>query len=93
MNDVLLIAMGIMVFSGVVLSHATEQAAPTLQNPMSVHYLEKHLRGEHPRLVFTPELVADLQTRVLTDPVLKNMYAAIRLNAEQIPRRCNWTGG
>ncbi|VGO20441.1 hypothetical protein SCARR_02504 [Pontiella sulfatireligans] len=57
---------------------------PKLDNPMSVEYLKANLREGHPRLVFTPALVFRLKGKVKTDPVLQNMYAAIRLNAEKI---------
>lgn len=57
---------------------------PKLDNPMSVEYLEANLREGHPHLVFTPELVSSLKQKIKTDPVLRNMYAAIRLNADGI---------
>ncbi|VGO17799.1 hypothetical protein PDESU_06401 [Pontiella desulfatans] len=69
-----------MVVSGV----AWGGEVPELDNPMSVEYLEANLRSGHPRLVFTPELVADLKAKTKTDPVLRNLYAAIKLNAEKI---------
>ncbi|MDF7822622.1 heparinase II/III family protein [Pontiellaceae bacterium B12227] len=58
--------------------------AQQLDDCMSLDYLNKHLRKEHPRLVYTPELVEQLQQKVKTDPVIGNMYAAIQLNAEKI---------
>lgn len=57
---------------------------PKLENPMSVEYLKKNLRKSHPRLVLNSSLEKDLENRVKTDPVVKNMYAAIKLNAENI---------
>ena len=66
---------------------AAVQAAedlPRLDNPMSVEYLEKSQRTDRPRLVFTPEILADLKTKLKTDPILQNRLNTIRLNASQI---------
>lgn len=57
---------------------------PKLENPMSVGYLKKNLRKSHPRLVLKPSIEKDLRNKVKNDPVVKNMYAAIKLNAENI---------
>ncbi len=67
-------------------SHAKQAVAalPQLDNLITVDYLKQHLRETQPRLVFTPELVEELKVGIKTDPVLKNMYAAIRLNADDI---------
>ena len=59
-------------------------AQPMLENPMSVDYLERHLSPVHPRLVYTPAIVAELKAKRLDDPVIGNMYSAIRLNADRI---------
>jgi len=66
---------------------ADRKDTPRLENPMSVEYLQENLRTSHPRLVFTPALVDDLKSRIESDPVLKNMHAAIRLNADSILKR------
>jgi len=57
---------------------------PKLENPMSVQYLQKHLRREHPRLVLTPEIEAKLKHQLAADPVVQNVYKAIQLNAAAI---------
>lgn len=70
-----------------VLAGLSAQAAeelPRIDNPMSVEFLQKRLRPDHPRLVFTPEILAGLKEKLKTDPVLQHRMAAIRLNAEQI---------
>ncbi|MDE0809981.1 MAG: hypothetical protein OSB69_11735, partial [Alphaproteobacteria bacterium] len=59
-------------------------ALPKLENPMSVDYLERHLSPVHPRLVYTPTIVAELKAKRLDDPVLGNMYSAVRLNVDRI---------
>ncbi len=55
-----------------------------LENPMTVEYLQAHLRSEQPRLILTPELRQDLQAKIQSDPMVKNYYAAIKLNAKMI---------
>lgn len=57
-----------------------------LDNPMSVEYLESNLSKAHPRLVLTPEIEARLKRKVQADPLVRNVYSAIRLNAEKIQR-------
>lgn len=57
---------------------------PKLENPMSVGYLKKNLKKSHPRLVLNLSIEKDLRNKVKNDPVVKNMYAAIKLNAENI---------
>ena len=63
---------------------AQEEEIPKLDNPFSTSYLQKNLRKSSPRLVFDKPIVKDLQKEINTDPVLKNMYAAIQQNAESI---------
>jgi hypothetical protein len=57
---------------------------PKLENPLSVEYLKENLRTEHPRLGLTPDLETDIKARLKSDPVLKNMYEALQLNAKRI---------
>lgn len=64
--------------------NAQEKVIPKLDNPMSVEYLKKNLQKKQPRLVLNTELDKQLKRKIKTDPVLQNMYEAIRLNAESI---------
>ena len=57
---------------------------PRLENPMSVKYIRNNLRKSTPRLVLTPALEKKLRARLKSDPVVKNYYAAIKLNAGRI---------
>ena len=57
---------------------------PKLDNPMSEEYLRQNLRQGHPHLVYTPELVGLLKEKAGSDPVVGNLYAAVKLNAEKI---------
>lgn len=71
-------------------SSAGQQAETTtsdpvkLQNPLSVNYLKTNLRKSRPRLVLTPAIEKNLKGKIKSDEVVKNYYAAIKLNAEQI---------
>ncbi len=65
---------------------SAEDRVPQLDNPMSQDYLEANLRREHPRLVYTPEILDGLRAGMQDDPVLRNMVEAVRLNAAAISR-------
>jgi hypothetical protein len=61
-----------------------EEKLPRLDNPMSVEFLQSSLRPDHPRLVFTPDILAQLKAKLETDPVLQSRMACIRKIAGQI---------
>jgi hypothetical protein len=54
---------------------------PKLDNPMSVSYLRKKLRKSHPRLVLNSSIERDVKKKIQSDPIVKNYYAAIKINA------------
>ncbi len=82
---ILLSAFSIFLF--VQLSRAQEIEIPKLQNPISVAYLKKHLQKSHPRLVLNRKIEKEFKKKLKTDPVIKNMYAAIKLNANEIQNK------
>lgn len=57
---------------------------PKLDNPMTVQYLKKNLRKSQPRLVLNSSAEKTLRRKLKTDPVTRNMYEAIRLNAGKV---------
>ena len=70
-------------------SDVASQPAPVeeaylLENPVDVAYLQQHLREDQPRLIMTPETVQQLREKLKSDPVVENMYEAVKLNAEEI---------
>jgi hypothetical protein len=65
-------------------SFAQEKEIPMLDNPMSVQYLKKNLRKSQPRLVFNSAIEKQLKKKMKTDPVLQNIYEAIKLNADEV---------
>lgn len=63
---------------------AADDDIAKLENPMSVQYLKSTLRKKSPRLVLNSKLEQILKKKLKTDPVIQNMYEAIKLNAAQI---------
>lgn len=61
-----------------------EEQIPKLENPFTRKYLQNNLRKSHPRLVLNSSIEKDLKKKIQSDPVVKNMYDAIKLNAEAI---------
>ncbi len=57
---------------------------PKLQNPVTVQYLKKNLRKSQPRLVLNSHIKSQLKKKLKSDPVVQNMYKAIKLNAETV---------
>ncbi|MDR2473288.1 MAG: heparinase II/III-family protein [Tannerella sp.] len=71
------------ILSGSLLAQQKENI-PTLDNPMSVSYLKSHLKKSHPRLVLNPSLESMVKKKIKSDPVVKNYYEAIKLNADKV---------
>lgn len=57
---------------------------PKLDNPMSVQYLRKNLLKSQPRLVLNAANEKVLKNKLKVDPVIQNMYQAIKLNVDKI---------
>ena len=55
-----------------------------LDNPISVEYLKKNLNKQIPRIALNKKLEIDLKKKLKTDPVIENVYKAIKLNAEGV---------
>ncbi|MEQ8878468.1 MAG: hypothetical protein RLQ12_02500, partial [Cyclobacteriaceae bacterium] len=55
-----------------------------LENPMTVQYLKSKLRKSSPRLVLNASIERELKKDLKNDPVIKNMFEALRLNAAEI---------
>ncbi|MBC6998303.1 heparinase II/III family protein [Cytophaga sp. FL35] len=55
-----------------------------LKNPISNAYLQKKLATKGPRLVLNPEIEKRLKRKLQNDPVVANLYEAIKLNALSI---------
>ncbi len=55
-----------------------------LENPITVEYLKKNLPNQSPRLVLNKKIEKNLREKLKTDPVIQNVYKAIKLNAESV---------
>jgi hypothetical protein len=55
-----------------------------LENPISVNYIKSNLRKSSPKLILTRAIEKKLKSKLKTDPLVKNYYAAMKLNADQI---------
>ena len=64
----------------------SEKDIPKLQNPMSVQYLKENLLKTEPRLVVNSTIEKELKEKLMTDPLIQNMYKAIQLNAGEIQK-------
>ncbi|WP_339704579.1 heparinase II/III family protein [uncultured Kriegella sp.] len=64
----------------------TKQIVPKLQNPISVPYLQKKLKKAGPKLVLNPKIEKNLKKKLKSDPVVQNLYKAIRANAVEIQK-------
>lgn len=78
-----LLIVGIFFLYSIGKSQPAETLLP-LQNPINTSYLKKHLRKRQPRLILNAKTDKALKKALQTDPVVQNVYAAIKLNAETI---------
>ena len=58
--------------------------ARELTNPFTEEFLVNNLRKEQPRLVLNSEIDKVLREKLKLDPVVKNFYSAIKLNAMSV---------
>ena len=61
--------------------------SPKLENSITVGYLKRNLKKTHPRMILTPSIVRKLKKDVRTNPLVKNYYEAIKLNAAKIQKK------
>ena len=64
-----------------------DEEIPKLENPMTVQYLTKKLRKSQPRLVLNAKIEKNLMRRLKSDPVVQNMYEAIKMNAAEVQKK------
>jgi len=65
-------------------SNDDEADVAKLDNPISEAFLKKNLSQQLPRLVLNEKIEQNLREKLKTDPVIQNVYKAIKLNAEQV---------
>lgn len=64
-----------------------QQSPQPLDNPISVDYLTNNLPPDFPRLILNRQIEEQLKKKLTTDPVVRNVYQAIKQNAEQVFER------
>jgi len=55
-----------------------------LHNPFTAEYLKKNVAKQLPRLVLKKELEKNLKQKLKSDPVIQNVYAGIKIQAEKV---------
>lgn len=71
------------VFSGINAQKKNEGTVK-LENPVTVQYIKSKLRNSGPRLILTPAIEKNLKYEIKNNPLVKNYYEAIKLNAADI---------
>lgn len=59
-------------------------SAQKLENPISIEYIKNNIRKESPRLVLNEKIEKNLKNKLNSDPVIQNVYKAIKLEAERV---------
>jgi len=67
------------VFAGV-----QDKDIPRLRNPFSESYLRENLKRSKPRMIYNEQIVERLEGKIKSDPVIKNLYEAIWIDAFEI---------
>jgi hypothetical protein len=65
------------------LAHPEEEGYK-LQNPITTEYLKKNLSKQVPRLILSRENERVLKEKLKADPLIQNIYKAIKLNADMV---------
>ena len=61
--------------------------ASKLENPITVSYLQKYLAKKSPRLVLNNEIENNLRSKIKSDPLIQNIYQAIKYHALRVMER------
>jgi len=64
--------------------YAIQQEKYELENPVTVAYLQKHLKKQTPRLILNSGIDRNLKKKLKTDPVVKSFYQALQTDTEEI---------
>ena len=67
-------------------AHAQEMPVK-LDNPITIDYLKKNLQKSLPRLVLNEKTEKNLKQKLKTDPVVQNVYEAIKIQAIEVFER------
>lgn len=70
-----------------VLGTNPEKEGYKLHNPITVQYLKDNLIKQSPRLVLNREAESNLRFKLENDPLIRNIYKAIKLNAAMVLKK------
>ena len=87
LSTILIISLFTQAFAANPVSQRANEDLPKLENPFSVQYLKKNLRKSQPRLVLNSKIKKNLKKKLKTDPVVQNVYKAIKLNVDEIQKQ------
>jgi hypothetical protein len=68
-------------------AYPQEKEPQKLKNPFTVEYLKKNLLKNQPRLVLNAGLEKIVRVKLSTDPVIQNMYRAVKANAVLVQKK------
>ena len=68
----------------IVFAQEKDKEIPKLQNPFTESFLKENLKLSKPRLIYNEQNINELKIKLKSDPVIKNMYEAIRIDAYEI---------
>ncbi|MDH5396913.1 MAG: heparinase II/III family protein [Cyclobacteriaceae bacterium] len=80
-NYLLLLILTVILLPGL---QAQDHDLVKLENPISEQYLKKKLQKSAPRLILNTSIEKKFKAKLNSDPMVKNYYQALKLNAEQI---------
>lgn len=61
-----------------------KESVTEISNPFTYEYLTKNLRKDSPRLVLNAEIDKVLRSKLISDPVVQNIYQVIKMNTEEV---------
>jgi hypothetical protein len=65
----------------------SNEQGTVLTNPFTPQYLTDNLRKDLPRLVLNADIDKVLKSQLKTDPVVQNIFQAIKLNADEVMQK------
>ena len=65
----------------------SNEQGTVLTNPFTLQYLTDNLRKDLPRLVLNADIDKVLKSQLKTDPVVQNIFQAIKLNADEVMQK------
>lgn len=84
MAFIVILTLGLPVIANQILAAEKEDDIPSFHNPFTASYIRDNLSQSKPRLIYNQEIIEDVREKIQTDPVVANIYKAIRNEAFEI---------